>query len=95
MPQTRYRSRTFRRVKVTTPSGENKVKYERRKPGKHTCSVIGCDRNLSGVPRGTPSEIKKINRTSRRPERPYGGNMCSECMRKEMIKRAHNKFPNE
>lgn len=86
MPQPRYRSRTMRRIAVTTPGGERKTHYERRKPSKAKCSM--CGRVLPGVARGTPTQVKKMPKTARRPERPYGGVLCTQCMRKEMAKKA-------
>lgn len=85
MPQTRYRSRTFRRVAKTTPGGEHVTHYERRKPSKPHCAK--CKAVLPGVARGTSSQVKKMSKTQRRPERPYAGMLCTKCMRKEITKK--------
>ena len=34
-----------------------------------------------GTPRDIPAKIKKLAKTEKRPERPYGGNLCSKCTR--------------
>ena len=77
------RSRTFRRIHVRTPAGRNVVHYRRRKKAKPQCRQCGA--NLLGVARGTPAQIKKLSRSQRRPERPYGGVLCSSCTR-DLIK---------
>lgn len=72
------RSRTFRRVYVKTPGGKVVIHYKRRKPNSMKCS---CGAVLKGSPRGIPSRMKKLSKTQKRCERPYGGNLCSKCMR--------------
>lgn len=77
----RTKSRTFRRVKVTTPGGENKTMYKRRKPSKAVC---GCGKALSGVPREVPYKMQQMPKTHKRPERPFGGVLCTKCMRSKI-----------
>ena len=72
------RSRTFRRIYVKTPGGKVKMQYKRRKPDYAKCS---CGARLMGVPRNIPAKIRKFSKSERRPERPYGGSLCSKCMR--------------
>ncbi|MBS3124814.1 50S ribosomal protein L34e [Candidatus Woesearchaeota archaeon] len=83
MVKPRYRSRTFRRVFVKTPGGEVKLHYRRRRNAAPQCS--DCGANLPGVARGTPAQVNKLPRSSRRPERPYGGKLCSKCTRRTII----------
>lgn len=78
-----FRSRTLRRVYVKTPGGENKLHYKKRKPSKAVCG--SCKNELKGVPRLRPNDLKKLSKTERRPQRPYGGVLCSSCMRKQII----------
>lgn len=82
----RHKSRKFRRVKRVTPGGRNVTHFERRKPGHRQCS--DCGEYLKGVARGINAVVKKMSKTQRRPERPYGGVLCSRCMRKVMIEKA-------
>ncbi|MBS3123372.1 50S ribosomal protein L34e [Candidatus Woesearchaeota archaeon] len=79
MPEGKFRSRTFRRIHVRTPGGKSVLHYRRRKPSKPTCA--GCGRVLAGVPQELPHDLKKIAKSSRRPERPYGGVLCTVCSR--------------
>jgi len=76
-----YRSRSWRRKYVRTPGGRTALHFERRKPKVAHCAM--CGRPLNGVPRGRPSEIRKLSKTHKRPERPYP-NLCPDCMRKVM-----------
>lgn len=82
----RYRSRRMRRVHVKTPGGRLVLHHERRKPGKPQCS--DCGEYLKGVAHGIESKVRKLSKTQRRPERPYGGVLCSKCLRKKMIEKA-------
>lgn len=86
MPQPRFRSRSYRRIKVTTPGGVNKTTYKPRKPTKAICG--SCGGVLPGVAREIPSVMRNIPKSSRRPERPYGGVLCSKCSRKELKMKA-------
>lgn len=78
MPALRYRSRTYRRVFRKTTSGVA-LHYRRRKPSRAQCGECGA--LLHGVPRELPYKMASMPKTKKRPERPYGGNLCSRCMR--------------
>ena len=86
MPAPRYRSRSYRRIYVRTPGGKTVIHYERKKPKAARCAI--CHKQLLGVPRGRPVEIRKLAKTERVPSRPYGGNLCSNCMRELMKQKA-------
>ncbi|HLC66765.1 MAG TPA: 50S ribosomal protein L34e, partial [Candidatus Nanoarchaeia archaeon] len=75
----KHRSRTFRRVFRRTPGGRLVLHYHRRKPGMPQCG--SCGASLPGVVRGRKAAVKAVPRSARRPERPYGGQFCSKCMR--------------
>lgn len=74
-----YKSRTFRRIKVVVPGNTVKLHYRRRKPSKAKCA--NCKKLLAGVPRELPLKMKNLAKTKKRPERPYGGVLCSACTR--------------
>ncbi len=88
MPEPYKRSRSLRRIKITTPSGKHVIHYEKRKPSIAKCGE--CGKELAGVPRAGPREMKRLAKTERRPQRPYGGNLCTACMRKQMVFKAKN-----
>lgn len=79
----RLKSRkSLRRVFVRTPSGENKIHYRKRKPSRPICAECGA--YLHGIPHLIKSKFKNIAKTKKRPQRPYGGVLCSRCMREKI-----------
>jgi len=82
------RSTTLRKIKKKIPGGAFIIHYFKRKPSVARCAV--CGKPLHGVPRARPSLLKRLSRSKKKPSRPYGGNLCSRCMReklKENLKR--------
>lgn len=88
MTKPRYRSRTFRRVYVKLPGNRVTIHYKKRKPSKAHCG--NCGKPLSGIPRDRPLRIRNLPKTMKRPERPYGGVLCSSCMREKIKKLARS-----
>lgn len=86
MPITKNRSRTLRKVYVKTPGGKTVVHHRKRKPAKAKCSRCGAV--LKGVPRERPYKMMTMAKTMKRPERPYGGVLCSRCMRAAIKQKA-------
>lgn len=79
------KSRTMRRVLVKTPGHKVNLQYRKRKPAKAICAE--CGKALAGVPRERPYKIHKMGKTEKRPQRPYGGQLCSRCSRLKIISR--------
>lgn len=86
MVQGRLKSGTFKKVQRRTPGGKTVTHYERRKPSKAVCA--NCGKALSGVPRELPKKMTNMAKTTKRPERPFGGVLCSKCMREEFKAKA-------
>ncbi|MBS3098195.1 50S ribosomal protein L34e [Candidatus Woesearchaeota archaeon] len=86
MPKRSYRSRSIRKIYIKTPGGKTVIHYERKKPKKAHCG--SCGAILKGVPRERPYKLRKLAKTQRRPERPYGGVLCSKCARLLFIREA-------
>ncbi|MEM0004500.1 MAG: 50S ribosomal protein L34e [Desulfurococcaceae archaeon] len=78
MPRPMYRTRSWRRIIRRAPGGETVTMYEKRKPSKAKCAICGAE--LHGVPALRPSQLSKLAKTEKRPERPYGGYVCSRCL---------------
>ena len=78
----KHRSRSLRRVYVKTPGGRTVLHYRRRKPQGAKCA--NCKKNLLAVPREIVSVLRNISKSSKRPERPYGGYYCSACTREHL-----------
>ena len=74
------RTRSLKRRKVRTPGNRVVTHYNMKKTKMAKCNI--CKKPLKGVPRVSISGMRKLPKSSRRPERPYGGNLCSRCMRR-------------
>ena len=83
MPQPHKRSRSLRRVYITTPGGINKILYKRRNPKQARCS--NCGTNLHGVKRGVSSIIRNLSSSSKHPKRIFAGNLCYNCTKRQLI----------
>lgn len=75
------RSRSYRRVKVRVTKS-TVTRYLKRKPKAAHCA--SCGAVLSGVPRERPYKMQNMPKTMKRPERPYGGVLCSKCTRQKI-----------
>ena len=84
MPARRFRSRTYKRRHISVPGGVS-VRFVEKKRKVSKCAR--CGGPLAGVPRASPGGLMVMPKSSRRPTRPYGGNLCSACAR-QAIKEA-------
>lgn len=80
----KHKSRSLRRVYVRTPGGVNKLHYRQRNMKKLRCSE--CNKELHGIPRVKKTKFKNLPKTKKRPQRAYGGILCSACSRKKIRK---------
>ena len=90
MPEPRYRSRSKRRKKIVTPSGNNKIHYSTRKHNIASCAL--CQRQLHGVPRASKVISKRLNKVQKRPDRMYGGYICPQCLKNQLKKSARKEI---
>ncbi|HLD02178.1 MAG TPA: 50S ribosomal protein L34e [Candidatus Nanoarchaeia archaeon] len=79
------RSRSSRRVKLRTPAGKT-THYKARNVSRSECPVEHI--MLPGVPRLSVSKLRKIAKTRRRPQRPFGGVLSSRAMRTMLVMKA-------
>tara|TARA_Y100000310_G_scaffold338600_1_gene428660 strand:- start:99 stop:383 length:285 start_codon:yes stop_codon:yes gene_type:complete len=86
MPSGKHKSGRFRKIFVKTPGSKTKVHFRERKPSKAVCGI--CKTQLSGVPRERPAKMANMPKTAKRPERPYGGVLCSACTRRQLRNKA-------
>ena len=61
------------------PGKANVVHYDRRLPERAHCRLCGAE--LHGVPVLKMNRFKNLPKTQKRPERPYGGNLCPSCLK--------------
>ena len=85
MPAPKHRSTSIRRVQRRVPGGRTVQHYRREKPKQAHCEK--CRKPLAGVPRERPYRMRTMAKTKKRPSRPFGGTLCSSCMRKEILTR--------
>lgn len=83
MPAPRLRSRSLRRVFRKVPGNRVSLHLKKKKPKAAKCG--SCRALLKGVPRGLAYKMRSMPKTKKRPERPYGGVLCSRCMRQKII----------
>ncbi len=82
MPAPRYRSRSKKRKKVTTPSGIAKTHYKKHGTSMKKCA--GCGGAIKAIPRLRGPNIHKASKSKRRPNRIYGGYYCPSCLKKKI-----------
>ena len=85
MPAPRLRSRSLRKIFRRVSGGRTSIHYKKRKPKTAKCG--NCGAVLKGVPRAFPFRMRSMAKTKKRPERPFGGVLCSRCMRKKIIEK--------
>ena len=82
-------------VRPTLRSGKRKYrktvsgKITIYRPGKKTSppKCARCDNLLPGVAKGTRVEVRRLTKSQRTPNRPFGGNLCSPCTRRKIIEK--------
>ncbi|MEM0371831.1 MAG: 50S ribosomal protein L34e [Ignisphaera sp.] len=87
-----YRSRSYKRVYRRTPGGETVIHFEKRKNTPMRCGRCGA--MLPGVPI-KDSERRKLPKTAKRPERMFGGVLCSRCLRIVLKRVIRNTFSSQ
>ncbi|MCS7140475.1 MAG: 60S ribosomal protein L34 [Candidatus Nezhaarchaeota archaeon] len=69
---------------VRTPGGRlvwRPIEYERSK-----AKCAWCHGELHGTPALPKVKMRKLSKSSKRPERPYGGYLCSKCLREGLLR---------
>ncbi|MCX6815112.1 MAG: 50S ribosomal protein L34e [Candidatus Aenigmarchaeota archaeon] len=85
MPRPGLRVRSLRKMKIKLPGGASIIHYFKRRPSQAVCA--NCKKPLHGVPRERDVDLGKLSRRQKRPERPYGGNLCATCARAKIKSR--------
>ena len=86
MTQHREKSRTFRRIKKKVPGNSTVTHYVKKSHKKAHCGKCGAALHTSN--HRTPCDMKKLTKSQKRPERPYGGVLCPKCSREEIKAKA-------
>ena len=82
MVNSKQKSRSFRRVKVKTITG-NKTHYTRKNRGIAKCAITG--KPLNGIPRMTNRKFKNLNLSKKRVSRAYGGYMSHTALKEKIM----------
>jgi len=72
------RSRSLRKIYVKISRGVN-IHFKERPAQLSKCS--SCKTVLKGIKRFKSRDYKNISKSEKKVNRPYGGNLCSKCMR--------------
>lgn len=72
-----------RKVFVKLPG--SKVKIVKKKPNPGVAKCGNCGKVLHGIPRLKKAKFRNLPKSKKRPNRSYGGNLCSGCS-KELMK---------
>ena len=78
------KSRSKRKIYVRVPSGKVNIQFRKRKPAKAQCAECGAI--LKGVARVRANRLHRISKSEKRPSRPFGGVLCTRCMRRQIIR---------
>jgi large subunit ribosomal protein L34e len=78
MVSPRLRSRSTKKTQKRTATRSGVQVYKRGKPSPAICAI--CHTNLHAVPRRRPSEMGKLSKTEKRPERMFAGVLCHDCV---------------
>ena len=73
----RRAKRVKKKFKVKTPGGKSVWHFKKKKVSYTVCGKCGAKLNRSKL---NPTEIRKLSKVKRRPERPFP-ELCSKCMR--------------
>jgi large subunit ribosomal protein L34e len=79
VPKPGHKSKSKRIVYRRVPGGRTAKHYESKTPGKARCGK--CGEELHGIPK----KVKKLAKTEKTVNRPYGGHYCSKCAREKII----------
>jgi len=82
---TQLRFKRLKGRKRSSPSGHKSVSTNASKPAIRKCAL--CGTRLHGVPKKSPGDLNKLSKTEKRPERIFGGVLCSGCVTRMMIEK--------
>jgi len=88
MAESKIKSGTFRETKKRTPGSRPAKYYAKRNVKKAVCGV--CGSLLQGIKHQSNLKLGKLSKTQRRPERAFGGVLCSKCSREQLKSRARS-----
>jgi large subunit ribosomal protein L34e len=88
MPRRSERTRSRKRVYKSFPGTGQGVHYKLEVGAVQRCRV--CKRELAGVPRVSRFKASKLSRGKKSVLRPYGGQICPDCLKRGLRQAARN-----
>src|SRR3989338_10376107 len=77
--------RFAKKVTKKSPGGRKVTIYKTDKPNHATCAL--CKGKLQAVPKRSVSGMRALAKTEKRPERGFGGVLCSNCTRSILVQK--------
>ncbi|HVO86086.1 MAG TPA: 50S ribosomal protein L34e [Candidatus Eisenbacteria bacterium] len=77
MPRPSERTRSRKRVTKPLPGGRTGTLFKGEAGARLRCSI--CSQELAGVP--NTSKTRKLNQSKKTVRRPYGGQLCANCLK--------------
>jgi large subunit ribosomal protein L34e len=88
LPRRSKRTRSRKRVTKSLPGAGQRVHYKLKAGAVQRCRI--CKRPLGGVPRASRFVASKLNRGRKSVQRPFGGQICSDCLKRGLRQAAKN-----
>ena len=88
LPRRSNRTRSRKRVTKGLPGAGQGTHYKLRVGAVRCCRI--CKRPLAGVPRASRFVAVKLNRGRKTVQRPFGGEICSDCLKRGLRQAAKN-----
>lgn len=80
--------KAMKKVRKRTVSGKNVFVYRKGRTSSAVCN--NCGREMHGMPRMTNAQIAKLAKSYKRPNRKFGGYLCSRCTKEFLRNTARN-----
>lgn len=88
LPRRNKRTRSRKRVYKRLPGAGQSVHYRLRVGAVQRCRV--CKRPLAGVPRASRFAASKLSRGKKSVSRPFGGQICPDCLKRDLRQASRN-----
>ncbi|XP_042891897.1 60S ribosomal protein L34-like isoform X2 [Penaeus japonicus] len=79
-----YNTASNKRRIVRTPGGRLVYQYVKKRGKRAACG--NCKRELAGVVRCRPYELKRMPKHRKKVSRAYGGSLCHTCVRERVVR---------
>ncbi|MFX0209236.1 MAG: 50S ribosomal protein L34e, partial [Candidatus Hodarchaeota archaeon] len=79
MPAPLRRTKSQKTQKLRTPGAKLAIHYSKRGKSAANCEI--CKKALQGTPKARKSGIRGLSKSAKRPNRPYGGRLCANCLK--------------